>query len=96
MLGDIIVTNLTLPKGGKEVQEAEAPVGCLGASLPPRPSPFLEGFSGARRGTIKCNFTAASQAGKERFFCVSQIKIFFLTGRKILASWYFANHSDIV
>ena len=31
------------------------------------------GFSAARRGTIKCNFTAAPQAGKERFLRLFQI-----------------------
>ena len=31
------------------------------------------GFSAACRGTIKCNFTAALQVGKERFFGLFQI-----------------------
>ena len=32
------------------------------------------GFSAVRHGTMKCNFTAAPQAGKERFLWISQIK----------------------
>ena len=46
------------------------------ASSPPPPpaSPGAEALSGsfsaARRSTIKCNFPAAPQAGKERFFCL--------------------------
>ena len=46
------------------------------------PSPWSRGgtpfggFSTARRGTIKCKFTAAPQVGKKRFLCLFQI-IFF-------------------
>ena len=32
-------------------------------------------FSVARRDTIKCNFTAALQSGKERFLYLFQIKL---------------------
>ena len=35
-------------------------------------------FSVARRGTKKCNFTAAPQAGKERFLYLFQIKLLVL------------------
>ena len=54
---------------------------------PPPSGPGLEplsgGFSAARRGTIKCNFTAAPQAEKERFFCLFQIIIYYAPrGRK--------------
>ena len=42
--------------------------------------PLSEGFSAARRGTIKCNFTAAPRAGKERFLCLFQINIFMQPG----------------
>ena len=45
---------------------------------PPPPSgsgvaPLSGGFSAARRGTTKCNFTATPQAGKERFSCLFQM-----------------------
>ena len=42
----------------------------------PGMEPLSGGFSAARRGTIKCNLTAAPQAGKERFFYIFQINIF--------------------
>ena len=48
-----------------------------GGGLDPKAESVSEGFSAARRGTIKCNFTAAPQAGKERFFCPFQIKLNF-------------------
>ena len=75
------MTNLTLPKGREGVQEAKAPVGGLGGQVPPRglgAEPLSVGFSAARRGIIKCNFTAALQAGKERFFCLFQINQFYI------------------
>ena len=53
-------------------------MGDLGGEVPPRDpgaEPFSGGFSAARRGTIKCNFTAAPQAGKERFLCLFLMKI---------------------
>ena len=74
-----IVTNLTLPEGGTVVPGAKALVGGLGGEAPPQgpgAEPLSGSFSAARRGTIKCNFTAAPQAGKEPFFCLFQIKIF--------------------
>ena len=40
---------------------------------------FSGGSSATRRGTIKCNFTAAPQAGKERFLCLFQINKFYAT-----------------
>ena len=40
----------------------------------PGAGPLSGGFSAARRDTIKCNFTAGLQAGKERFLCLFQIK----------------------
>ena len=56
---------LDVAERGKGVQGAKAPVG----GLPPPPC-VLGAFSAARRGTIKCNFTAAPKAGKERFSCL--------------------------
>ena len=41
-----------------------------------RADPLSGGFFAARRGTIKCNFIAAPQAGKERFLCLFPIKSF--------------------
>ena len=35
------------------------------------------GFSAARRVTMKCNFTAAPQAGKEGFLCLFQINFLY-------------------
>ena len=63
----------------------KAPVGGLGATPPPRPGaePLSRGFSVAHRGTIKCNFTAAPQAGKERFLCLFQMKVIY-TMTKVL------------
>ena len=57
--------NLTLPKGGKGFQGAGALVRRLGA--------LLGGFPAACHGTIKCNFTAAPQAGKDGFLCLFKI-----------------------
>ena len=42
----------------------------------PGTEPLSGDSSAAHRGTIRCNFTTAPQAGKERFFCLFQI-IFF-------------------
>ena len=39
----------------------------------PGAEPLSRGFSAARRGTIKSNFTDAPQAGEERFLCLFQI-----------------------
>ena len=71
-----IVTNLTLPKGEKRPRWRAPP-------LPQGPGvkALSGGFSAARRGIIKCNFTAAPQAGKERFLCPFQIRVFFLSHR---------------
>ena len=60
--------NLTLPQVQTFVQWAKALVGGPGAE------PLSGDFSAARRGTIKCNFTATPQAGKDRFLCLFQIK----------------------
>ena len=49
---------MTFPKEGKGVLEPSPPPGG-GAEA----KPLSGGFSPARRGTIKCNFTAAPQAG---------------------------------
>ena len=43
----------------------------------PGAKPLSGVFSAVRRGTIKCNFTATPQAGKERFSCLFQIKNIF-------------------
>ena len=70
---------LDVVERGGGVQAAKAPVGGLGGEAPPPgpgAEPLLSGFSAARHGTIKCNFTAAPQAGKERFLCLFQIKSF--------------------
>ena len=45
--------------------------------------PFLWGpgvkpLSGVSLPLVKCNFTAAPQAGKQRFLCLFQIKVFIL------------------
>ena len=49
----------------------------------PGAEPHPGGFSATRRGTIKCNFTAVPQAGKERFFCLFKINDFFSTGKRL-------------
>ena len=41
----------------------------------PGVEPLSGSFSAARRGTIKFNFTAAPQAGKQRFLYLFQIKM---------------------
>ena len=54
-------------------------MGDLGGEFPPRgpaAEPFSGGFSAARCRSIKCNFTAAPQAGKERFLYLFQINPF--------------------
>ena len=59
------------------VQGMKAPVAGLGGEVPPR-GPGAEPLSGISvtcRGKIKCNFTAAPQAGKERFLFLLLIKI---------------------
>ena len=58
---------------GEEIQGAKAPMGSLGGEASargPGEEPFSGGFSAARRGSIKYNFTAAPRAGKERFLCL--------------------------
>ena len=68
---------LDVAERGKRVQGAKAPVAGLGGEVPPRGpggrAP-LEDFSVACRGTIKCNFTAPPQAGKQRFLCLFLMK----------------------
>ena len=79
-----IVTNLTLPKERKEVQGARPLPGVQ------ERSPFRGGFA-ARHGAIKCNFTAAPQAEKERFLYLFQIKHFILftaLGNEPLQDYY--------
>ena len=52
-------------------------MGGLGGEAPlrgPGVEPLLGGCSAVRRGIIKFNFTIASQARKERFLCLFQIK----------------------
>ena len=65
---------LDVAQRGKGVQGAKAPVRGLGDEpLPPGgpgAEPLSGGFSAARRGIIKCNFTAAPRAGKGRFLCL--------------------------
>ena len=70
---------LDIAQRGEGVRGGES---VSGRSVPPLWSPEAEplpgGFSAARHDTIKCNFTAAPRAGKERFLCLFQIKYFFI------------------
>ena len=66
---------------GERALGGGGPGGASGRDPPPPPplpgsgvEPLSGGLSAARPGTIKCNFTAAPQGGKEHFFCLFQIK----------------------
>ena len=50
--------------------------------------PLSGGSSASRRGTIKRNFTAAPQAGKEHFVCLFQIKNCLKKSVNILTTWF--------
>ena len=62
---------LDVGERGERGPGGEGPSGRSGAK------PLSGSFSVACRGTIKCNFTAVPQAGKERFLYLFQIKLFY-------------------
>ena len=71
---------LDVAEKGEDGPGAEAPVGGLGGGGEASPRGIrvlLGGFSAARHGTIKCNFTATPQAGKEHFLCLLQGNAFY-------------------
>ena len=68
---------LDVAERGEGGPGGEGPVESSGGEAPSRGSgaePLSGGFSAARRGTIKCNFTVPLQAGKKRFLYLFQIK----------------------